>query len=110
MRKLTERNRGKQINFRLSESEFEQFQKNVQKSKLTQSEYLRKCILEKNIYVIDDMKELVLELKRLGNNLNQITKKVNTGEVKNIDELSSMKTELDYIWREVLHALKKVNE
>ncbi|MBD7913474.1 plasmid mobilization protein [Clostridium cibarium] len=107
---MTERNRGKQINFRLSESEFEQFQKNFQKSKLTQSEYLRKCILEKDIFVIDDMKELVLELKRLGNNLNQITKKVNTGEVKNIDELSSMKTELDYVWREVLHALKKVNE
>ena len=53
------RERDKQINFRLSSDELEIFNKNVEKSKLKKSEYLRRCILEKDIIVIDDLKELV---------------------------------------------------
>lgn len=71
---------------------------------------MRKAILEKEIIVIDDIKELVLEMKAIGINLNQLTRKVNSGEIENIKELQEMKIELDYVWREVLQALKKVNE
>lgn len=70
---------------------------------------MRKSILEKEIIVIDDIKELVLEMKAIGINLNQLTRKVNSGEIENIKELKEMKIELDYVWREVLQALKKVN-
>lgn len=70
---------------------------------------MRKAILEKEIIVIDDIKELVLEMKAIGINLNQLTRKVNSGEIENIKELQEMKIELDYVWREVLQALKKVN-
>ena len=70
---------------------------------------MRKSILEKEIIVIDDIKELVLEMKAIGINLNQLTRKVNSGEIENIKELQEMKIELDYVWREVLQALKKVN-
>ncbi|MCW1312668.1 MAG: MobC family plasmid mobilization relaxosome protein [Candidatus Parvarchaeota archaeon] len=105
-----ERARGKQLNFRLSETELEKFEKNVEKSKLKKSEYLRKCILDKEIIVIDDIKDLVFQMKAIGTNLNQLTRAVNSGEVENIKELQEMKTELDYVWIEVLKALKKVNE
>ena len=71
---------------------------------------MRKAILEKEIIVIDDIKELVLEMKAIGINLNQLTRKFNSGEIENIKELQEMKIELDYVWREVLQALKKVNE
>ena len=71
---------------------------------------MRKAILEKEIIAIDDIKELVLEMKAIGINLNQLTRKVNSGEIENIKELQEMKIELDYVWREVLQALKKVNE
>ena len=63
---------------------------------------MRKAILEKEIIVIDDIKELVLEMKAIGINLNQLTRKVNSGEIENIKELQEMKIELDYVWREVL--------
>lgn len=105
-----ERIRGKQLNFRLSETELEEFEKNVEKSKLKKSEYLRKCILDKEIIVIDDIKDLVFQMKAIGTNLNQLTRAVNSGEVQNIKELQEMKIELDKVWREVLKALKKVNE
>ena len=48
---------------------------------------MRKAILEKEIIVIDDIKELVLEMKAIGVNLNQLTRKVNSGEIENIKEL-----------------------
>ena len=89
----------KRLNCRVSEDEYKRFEKKVEKSKLTKSEFMRKAI-----------KELVLEMKAIGINLNQLTRKVNSGEIENIKELQEMKIELDYVWREVLQALKKVNE
>ena len=99
----------KRLNCRVSEDEYKRFEKKVEKSKLTKSEFMRKAILEKEIIVINDIKELVLEIKAIGINLNQLTRKVNSGEIENIKELKEMKIELDYVWREVLQALKKVN-
>lgn len=107
---MGERTRAKQINFRLTEAELQQFQKNLKRSKLKQSEFLRKCVLEKEIIVIDDIKPLIFELKQIGNNLNQLTKKVNAGEVKSIDELKQMSKDLEIIGDEVIGALKKVNK
>ena len=47
---MGERTRANQINFRLTEAELQQFQKNLKRSKLKQSEYLRKCVLEIDVY------------------------------------------------------------
>ena len=99
----------KRLNCRGSEAEDKRFEKTGAKSKLTKSEFMRKAILEKEIIVIDDIKELVLEMKAIGINLNQLTRKDNSGEIENIKELQEIKIELDYVWREVLQALKKVN-
>ena len=73
----------KRLNCRVSEDEYKRFEKKVEKSKLTKSEFMRKAILEKEIIVIDDIKELVLEMKAIGINLNQLTRKVNSGEIEN---------------------------
>ena len=94
---------------RLNCREYKIFEKKVGKSKLTKSEFMRKSILEKDIIVIDDVKELVSQIKAIGINLNQLTRAVNSGEISDISELKEMKSDLDYVWREVLQALKKVN-
>ena len=60
---MPNRERSKQINIRLNQSELELLQKNIDKSKLNQNEFLRKSILEKNIIVIDEIKGLMAELK-----------------------------------------------
>lgn len=99
----------KRLNCRVTEREYKNFEKKVEKSKLTKSEFMRKSILEKDIIVIDDVKELVSQIKAIGINLNQLTRAVNSGEISDIRELKEMKSDLDYVWREVLQALKKVN-
>ena len=102
------RQRDKQINFRLSSDELEIFNKNVEKSKLKKSEYLRRCILEKEIIVIDDIKELVMEMKILSSNMsNMLSSTDNKSEVK---ELMAMKQELNAVWKEVVKSLRRVND
>lgn len=102
------RERDKQINFRLSSEELEIFNNNVEKSKLKKSEYLRRCILEKEIIVIDDLKQVVKEMKTLSSSLSSILRK--TDNEDDVKELLVMKEELNSVWKEVVQALRKVND
>ena len=97
------RKREKQIKFYVNEKEYDQIKKKVEKSKLKQQEYLIKSALNKKIIVIDGLKEILLELSREGNNLNQIAKKINEGEQKDIKE---MKNKLNNLWDLIEKTLK----
>lgn len=46
---------------------------NARKAQMTESEFVRRAALEKNVVVIDGAAELLTELRRQGNNLNQLT-------------------------------------
>lgn len=101
------RKREKQIKFYVNEKEYEQIKKKVEKSKLKQQEYLIKSALNKKIIVVDGLKEILLELSREGNNLNQIAKKINEGEQKDIKE---MKNKLNNLWDLIEKILKESNK
>lgn len=101
------RKREKQIKFYVNEKEYDQIKKKVEKSKLKQQEYLIKSALNKKIIVIDGLKEMLLELSREGNNLNQIAKKINEGEQKDIKE---MKNKLNNLWNLIEKILKESNK
>jgi hypothetical protein len=68
------RKRAKQLKFFVSDKELERIKSKVSASKLNQSDFIRKSALEKDIIVIDGLREFALELKRIGVNLNQLTK------------------------------------
>ena len=51
----------------------------ISESGKNQQEYILSCVLEKQIVNTDGIKELIPELKRIGNNLNQIAKRCNEG-------------------------------
>ena len=60
------------------------------------SEYMITSSLEQNIIVEADKSEYITELRRIGNNINQLTKKVNQGILRAIN-LSEVKKELNKI-------------
>ena len=72
--------RPKQLSFRVSEEEYQQLQQKILESGKNQQEYILSCVLEKQIVNMDGIKELIPELKRIGNNLNQIASGVMRGE------------------------------
>ena len=106
----TSRSRSKQVKFWASEKELEQIKKKVKKSKLTQSEYLLRSALDKNILVVDGLKEILIELSREGNNLNQIAKALNQKEEFNAEQLFETKEKLMELWSLIEKILKEGNE
>ena len=53
---------------------------------------------KKEIVVINDLDKLVIQLRKLGNNVNQLTKLAN-GRVITCVELEGVKKELSKIWQ-----------
>ena len=108
---MEKRTRDKRITFRMTENEFIEFRDKVEKSKLTQNEFMLKCITEKDVIVIDDLKEVLIELKRLGSNINQIAKGLNTYHGLEVsDDIRDIKNELFKITDTAIEVLKVVNK
>lgn len=101
------RSRPKQIVIRASEKEFKQIKDKVKKSKLTQNEYLLKSALDKKIVVVDGVRDLTVELKRIGNNLNQLTRAVHEGRIDCSKELSEVNEEMKEVWRLLRQLIQK---
>lgn len=75
----------------------------VEKSKMTQQQFLIRCINDKAINVIDIniMKDIVRELNAIGNNLNQIAKIANTQKhTRNItiNEIQKTREGVNNVW------------
>lgn len=78
-KKKPNRTKAKQIAFRMTDKEYEKLMQLVARSGKTQQEFLTTAILNTTVTNLDGLKEVVPEMKRLGNNLNQIAKKLNEG-------------------------------
>lgn len=101
------RSRPKQIVIRVNEKELEQIQAKVSKSKLTQNEYLIRAALNKKITVIEGIKDLTISVKRIGNNLNQLTRAVHEGRANCGNELSQINEEMKEVWQLLRQLIQK---
>ena len=86
------------IEIRLTPEEKTKIINNSVEAKTTISEYLIKIATKKEIVVINDLDKLVIQLRKLGNNVNQLTKLAN-GRVITCVELEGVKKELSKIWQ-----------
>jgi len=76
------RKRNVTLTIRVTEKEKESILEQIQKAKMSLTDYLITSALSAKIYVPEDLKPIVTELKRIGTNLNQITTKINMGVFK----------------------------
>ena len=95
------KSRPKQIVIRVSEEELAQIKKKVEQSGIKQQDFLLKAILEKPVTNTDGIKEVMPELKRIGNNLNQIAKQCNEENAVSLRTMAETKKigeELNSVW------------
>jgi len=71
----------KWIGFRVTDEEHERILDSAEKARMTVSMFVSLSSLGKDIIVIKDLKELIRQLSKAGNNLNQITKLAHQGRV-----------------------------
>ena len=69
------------------------------------SQYLRDCALEKQITVINGADNVADELRRIGNNVNQIARAVNSGYATEVN-LTETREELRAIWQSLNLSLR----
>ena len=100
--------RPKQLSFRVSEEEYKLLQEKVAESGKNQQEYILACVQGKQIVNTDGIKELLPELKRIGNNLNQIARRCNEGgALPSEAEVQKYGEELNGVWQSLRRYLQK---
>ena len=85
------------ITIRVTKQEKEKLIKKSQKAEMTLSEYLIEQGLERDIIIIEDVRNFVHELRKIGNNINHLTPLANSGMIK-VVYLDGFKEDLKKIW------------
>ena len=75
------RKRNHVIPIRFSDHELSVIDANAKKAHMSRTEYLVSAGMGKPIVILDNLKPTLTELRRIGNNVNQLTRKANSGEV-----------------------------
>lgn len=78
---MENRKRNITLSIRLTAEEKQALKKKADQANLSMTDYLLRCSSRKKIRVIN-MNKVIVEMKRVGNNLNQITRRINSGEFK----------------------------
>lgn len=105
--------RDNRVYFYLSDKELTQLNERLEKyPSENRSEFIRESILNNYIIINDDtnLRELVYEVNRIGNNINQLTRLANQNKEVQSEEIESLKKQIEEIRSLVFHSLMKHNE
>ncbi|WP_282929923.1 plasmid mobilization relaxosome protein MobC [Anaerococcus sp. Marseille-Q7828] len=107
---MANRFRNERIEIKLTKEEKEVFEKKMKLANCkTMSHFLRKCVLEKEIYVVDlePFRNLQWLLSNVTNNINQIAKRVNSTGIIYKEDINDMKKEIEHFSKELwqIHSL-----
>ena len=107
---MDNRTRKNQLKIYLTDEEKEIFEKKMKLANCkTMSHFLRKCVLEKEIYIVDlePFRDLQLLLSNATNNINQIAKVTNTTGVIYKKDIDYMREKIEKLAKEIwqIHSL-----
>lgn len=95
------RKRNKNLNIRLTESEWRSVKNMQEQSEMNMRDFFLTCVYCQPIIVKKGADKIVAQLKYLGNNLNQIAHKVNSGQIKDCSfELEKIYMALEAVRKE----------
>jgi len=98
-------NKTKRINLRVTENDYEKINKKAKKAKMNMSQYVSLSALDRDFVVIEDLKDLIHQLSKVGNNLNQLTMLAHQNRLKEIN-VRETQAVLKEIW-ELLNKISK---
>ena len=107
---MANRIRNERLEIKLTEEEKALFAEKKRLAKCrNMSHFIRKCVLEKEIYQVDlePFRDLQVLLSNATNNINQISKRVNSTGVIYKDDINDMKKQIEYFSKELwqIHSL-----
>ena len=95
-----QRKQSKKITVRMTPEQYEELQKKLELTKLKQNDFMLRCLEKKKITVIEGLPEIITELKRIGNNINQLAKLCNINKsVPQTHEITELVFEVNGVWQ-----------
>lgn len=94
--------------FRISEKDLDTIKNKAKKAKMTVTEYITQSALGKEIIIIDGLPEIVNQLKKIGNNLNQLTMLSHQGVINTV-KLDETEESLTAIYWKINELTKAVD-
>lgn len=99
-------NKDKRINIRLTEKEKKLIESKAKKCNMTVTKYIISSCLKDKIIIVDGLDKVDTELRRIGNNINQLTRLSNERIVKTV-ELKELRMEVNNIWQLLKQLVQK---
>ncbi len=109
------RRRNKQIIVRTTEEEYLKIMEKVKVSEMTMNRFFINAALRKEIIVFnfESLFELSAQVSRIGNNINQIARKLNQGGLSNKNEMDFLKdslTNINIVMLQIYHDIKELQD
>ena len=94
----------RKLSIRISGEDLQKLHHKADKAKLSITDYVTKCCLGKQIFVINGLDEVIRQQKAIGKNLNRLTVLSNMGKISsvNLQELTEKYASLNKTLTELL--------
>jgi len=105
------RKRNYPITIWLNEKELILLKDKISKTPYLRSDYIRRCSLEKDITVIPGIRDLIIEFKKIGSNLDKISRLIDNDSGNQIilsDDIKSIKEDLKKTWAKLAVVMRKI--
>ena len=79
------RTKPRSIAFRVTEEQHKMINEKAKNSNLSKTDFIIKCCFDKEIIIVNDVRELMKELHAVGRNLNQLTTRANMKQLEVVD-------------------------
>lgn len=106
---MASRTRPYYLSFRVNENEMQKIKNKIAESGKTRQDFLLACALKKEVKNTDGLKVLLPELKRVGSNLNQIAKALNTTGHYEPQLLQQNQKELNELWQQLRQLIAQLD-
>lgn len=91
--------RTKKMTFRLTVEEYKIIKTKISEAGISQQKFLLQTALGKEVIHIEEFQSLMLQIKKIGVNINQIARHMNETGVATKSEIEEVKGELEKIWQ-----------
>ena len=87
------------FSIRIEKSDLDKIRENAQKANMTTTAYLiNRALRDDRIIILEDLKPVCHELRKIGTNLNQLTMLAHKGQI-NCVNLSALSEEVKKLWQ-----------
>lgn len=87
------------FSIRIEKTNLDKIRENAQKANMTTTAYLiNRALKDDNIIILEDLKPLCHELRKIGTNLNQLTMLAHRGQINCVD-LTELSEEVKALWQ-----------